>query len=125
MTPKHTKSAENEQKEQPKRLRKFQRDYEILDEKTEDEKKRETEKSTGNSSEKKFSEMNLIEKVDYFLNRSEQAPKLRSEIITSEQTYRGIITDYKDDHVLIRLGRRASSTEIPMNQVEEINLLGF
>lgn len=77
------------------------------------------------SSSKRFKEMNLREKIDYFLNRSSLLPELKCEIITEEKNYRGIITDFQDNNVFIRVGRRVSSTEISFDKVKNIHLLGF
>lgn len=67
--------------------------------------------------EKKFKDMTLGEKVAYFVDAPEYAPKLRCEIKTEKRTYRGIITDSEGDDVFIRVGKRASSTAVPMKEI--------
>lgn len=74
---------------------------------------------------KKFTEMNIEEKIDYFINRSSHGPELRCELKTSDQVFRGVITDYQDNQVFIRVGKRSSSTKVPLASIEEIRLLGF
>ncbi|WP_373895708.1 CotO family spore coat protein [Virgibacillus sp. CBA3643] len=75
--------------------------------------------------EKKFKDMTLEEKVAYFVDAPEYAPKLRCEVKTEKRAYRGIITDSKDDKVFIQVGKRASSTAVPMEEIMSIRLLGF
>ncbi|UJL47639.1 hypothetical protein KFZ58_07180 [Virgibacillus sp. NKC19-16] len=75
--------------------------------------------------EKKFKDMTLKEKVAYFVDTPEYAPKLRCEVKTEKRSYRGVITDSKDDDVFIRIGKRASSTAVPMEEIISIRLLGF
>lgn len=73
----------------------------------------------------KFKDMTLKEKVDYFVDAPEYAPKLRCEVKTEKRTYRGLITDSIDDDVFIRVGKRSSSTAVPMEEIISIRLLGF
>lgn len=74
---------------------------------------------------KKFIDMNIHERIDYFLSRSSQLPELKCEIKTEERSYRGVITDFKADEVMIRVGRRKSSSPVPLHDIIDIRLLGF
>lgn len=73
----------------------------------------------------KFNDMTIREKVDYFVNSPDYAPRLRCEIKTETNTFRGIITESKDNDVFIRVGRRASSTKVPFDDIKNIRILGF
>ena len=73
----------------------------------------------------KFKDMTIKQKVNYFLDRSDHAPIIRSEIRTDEQKYQGVITGYEDGNVLIRIGRRSSSHEVPIDDITNIRIIGF
>lgn len=85
----------------------------------------ENKKTNTNQAKKRFTDMNINEKINYFLNRSIHSPELRCEMKTDDRNYRGVITDFQNNIVFIRVGRRASSTEVPIDQVKNIRLLGF
>lgn len=72
---------------------------------------------------KKFKDMNLEERIHYFLNTPEHVPVMRAEVKTEDRNYRGKIVDYQDDNVYMRVGRR--TTEIPFDTIKEIRLIGF
>src|SRR5690625_5217630 len=72
-----------------------------------------------------FNDLTIEEKVTYFINMPDNAPVVRCEVDTEERKYRGTIVDSKDDLVFMRVGRRASTTEIPLKDIQEISLLGF
>src|SRR5690625_1785009 len=74
---------------------------------------------------KKFKDMTIRQKVDYFINRSVHAPIIRSEIQTNEKKYHGVITGFENDHVFIRIGRRSTSSEIPLHDITDIRIIGF
>ncbi|MFC4559352.1 CotO family spore coat protein [Virgibacillus kekensis] len=74
---------------------------------------------------KKFKEMTLRERVDYFVNTPKHLPAMKCELKTEERKYRGIIVGFEDEIVLMRVGRRVTPTKIPFETVEEIRLLGF
>ncbi|GIO22525.1 CotO family spore coat protein [Oceanobacillus sp. J11TS1] len=78
------------------------------------------------SSKKKFMEMTITEKVDYLTNRSEFAPPVRCEVITtSKKKYRGVIREKKQDTLFLQVNNRKNRIEIAVNDVENIQLLGF
>jgi len=72
-----------------------------------------------------FNDLTIEQKVTYFINMPDNAPVVRCEVDTEERKYRGTIVDSKDDLVFMRVGRRASTTEIPLKDSQEISLLGF
>ncbi|HLR74350.1 MAG TPA: CotO family spore coat protein [Virgibacillus sp.] len=77
------------------------------------------------SRQKKFNELSLQGKIEYFADTPNYAPKIKCELITAERKYRGIITDFKDDFVFIRVGRRTTNTKVPFTDIQDIRMLGF
>lgn len=109
------------------RLRPLQKSY-WLDEDNQvddDDKMAIVDDSDEEQEKKRFIEMNLQEKIEYFINRSNHGLELRCELKTSDQAFRGVITDFRDDQVFIRVGKRSSSTKVPIESIEDIHLLGF
>ncbi|WP_029267348.1 CotO family spore coat protein [Virgibacillus alimentarius] len=84
-----------------------------------------SDESKHHSNRAKFKDMTLEEKVNYFVNLPTHVPKLKCEVQTSERKHRGIITDFKEDLVYIRIGRRTTSRSIPFDDIKDIRLLGF
>ncbi|WP_163972050.1 CotO family spore coat protein [Oceanobacillus halotolerans] len=97
-------------------------DIHVDEEKESDEIEESRDEDQG-TNRKKFKEMTLTEKVDYLAQRPSYVPNLKCEVKTMERKYRGIITDYKDDHVHMRVGRR--NAEIPFDTITDIRLVGF
>lgn len=119
-------ASHSEQSQRRQKITSLQKNKEALLEVDETERDREEEGSDQNQNEdKKFVDMNIEEKIHYFLSRTVHMPKLKCEIITEEQTYRGIITDYQDEKVTIQSTRRPMRFEIALAEIQEINLLGF
>lgn len=73
----------------------------------------------------KFKDMTIKQKVNYFISRPDHAPLIRCEIKTNEKNYRGVITGFENDHVLIRVGRMSSSSEVALNDIINIRIIGF
>lgn len=75
---------------------------------------------------KKFKEMSLLEKVKYFASEPTHVPKIKCEIkTTTDKSYRGIIVDFDEETVFMRMGRRVNMREIPFKDIERIRMLGF
>jgi len=72
---------------------------------------------------KNFKDMNIQEKIDYFLNTSSHLPRMRCEVITVERKYRGIILGLEDNEVQMRVGRR--TVFINQEDIKDIQLLGL
>lgn len=132
VTPKNKKQSSTSGNQQSNKIRSSlikRRNYDHFDETVNEVKdendERDSSKLKKHQSSKKFVDMNINEKINYFLNRSIYSPELKCVIETDERNYRGVITDFQDDHVYIRVGRRVSSTEVPLEQIKNIRLLGF
>jgi hypothetical protein len=76
-----------------------------------------------NGERKKFKDMTILEKVDYFVHTPSHLPRMRCEVITSERKYRGVILEKEEDEVIMRVGRRQN--RIKIEDISEINLIGF
>ncbi|KPH74394.1 MULTISPECIES: CotO family spore coat protein [Bacillaceae] len=72
---------------------------------------------------KQFKDMSIRERVEYFANTSEYAPKMRCEIKTRQRTVRGIIVSFENEEVLFQSGKRM--LQIPFDDIRSIRLLGF
>ncbi|WP_430787643.1 CotO family spore coat protein [Virgibacillus flavescens] len=97
-------------------------------EKVNEEKEPITEKNEENekpSSNKKFSELTIQEKIDYFLAKPVHIPKMKCEVKTEERTYRGTIQAVEADQVFMQIGRRTTHTKIEIGSIQEIRLIGF
>src|SRR5699024_12740480 len=79
----------------------------------------------GRQERKRFKDMTLEERIDYFLNAPKHAPVMRCEVKTEGRNYRGTIVDYQDNNVYMRVGKRTTPTAIPFDTINEIRLLGF
>ncbi|WP_040979711.1 CotO family spore coat protein [Oceanobacillus jeddahense] len=78
------------------------------------------------SSKKKFMEMTIAEKINYLTNRSEFAPPIKCEIMTaSKKKYRGIIREKEKDTLFLQLYNRKNKVKIEIEDIENIQLLGF
>ncbi|ASK60787.1 hypothetical protein CFK37_00475 [Virgibacillus phasianinus] len=78
-------------------------------------------------SSKKFTEMTIPEKIDYFISKPKNMPIMKCEVKTEERNYRGIILSVEDeeDQILMRVGRRTSTTKIAIESITDIRLIGF
>lgn len=86
----------------------------------------ETEDRTSKAeSNKKFNDMTVSEKIDYFISKPEHIPRMKCEVKTEERSYRGTITNVEEDQVLMRVGKRSSITKISIESITEIRLIGF
>lgn len=101
----------------------FSEEEDILEEKVEEVVQ---EEDTGkDSSSNKFKDMTLSEKINYFVDRPNHAPKIRCEIKTTDKKFQGVVLGKEDDDVLMRVGRRTSSSKIPFSEIIGIRMLGF
>lgn len=72
---------------------------------------------------KKFKEMTLMEKIDYFIKTPSHLPRMRCEVVTNDNKYRGIMLDKENEVIKMRVGRR--TTEVSIEDITDIRLLGF
>ncbi|MBP2076573.1 CotO family spore coat protein [Oceanobacillus polygoni] len=81
--------------------------------------------SSSNERRKHFKEMNIQERINYFLKRPDFAPKIRCEIRTKEKTYRGIVLGKEEEVVVFKIGNRSAPVQIALDEITEVQLLGF
>ncbi|WP_087973286.1 CotO family spore coat protein [Oceanobacillus rekensis] len=74
---------------------------------------------------KNFKEMDIPEKIDYFINRPDFAPQVKCEIKTSEKSYRGIVTGFEENYVFLKPTNRKTPVQIGMDDIKDVQLLGF
>lgn len=72
-----------------------------------------------------FKEKSLEERVNYFINLPSNMPAMKCEVKTTDDIYRGIITDFKDGFVFIQLGRAGITEKVVFDKIETIRMLGF
>lgn len=74
---------------------------------------------------KKFSELSLQGKIQYFIDIPDYVPKIKCEIKTADLKYRGVITDFKENLVFIQVGKSTTSRQVPFEDIQDIRMLGF
>lgn len=74
---------------------------------------------------KHFKEMDIQERIDYFLNRPKFAPQVRCEIRTKGKTYRGIMLGKQEEGVVFKTGNRSAPVQIAIDEITEVQILGF
>lgn len=73
----------------------------------------------------KFNNMTLQQKVLYFLEKPEHVPEIQCLLRTDEKTLQGIITEFKNNEVYIKVGKRGFIEKIPFDQIITIQMVGF
>lgn len=81
--------------------------------------------SSSNERRKQFKEMDIQERINYFLKRPDFAPKIRCEIRTKGKTYRGIVLGMEEEVVVFKTGNRSAPVQIALEEISEVQLLGF
>jgi hypothetical protein len=73
----------------------------------------------------RFQDLDLEGKVNYFFQLSPHVPKMKCEVSTEDESYRGYITDYKDGIVTMKVFQRPYHQDVPFEKIKEIRLIGF
>ncbi|KGX92798.1 hypothetical protein N781_15530 [Pontibacillus halophilus JSM 076056 = DSM 19796] len=74
---------------------------------------------------RRFRDMNVEEKVEYFISLPPQVPKMKCEVITEEGSHRGLIETFEDGVVGMKTIRRPYEAFIEFDTIRDIRLLGF
>lgn len=74
---------------------------------------------------KHFKDMDITERINYFITRPTFAPQVRCEIKTEEKKYRGVILDFQENKVYLKTASRKTPIEIVLKDIEDIQLVGF
>ncbi|MDC3417186.1 CotO family spore coat protein [Aquibacillus salsiterrae] len=74
---------------------------------------------------KRFSDMTVKEKVDYFVGLPSQVPRMKCEVRTKDERIRGVITDCKDNEVYITSIKRPRNRKLSIDEITNIRLISF
>ncbi|WP_066187136.1 MULTISPECIES: CotO family spore coat protein [Gracilibacillus] len=74
---------------------------------------------------KKVKDMTIEEKVTYFAAKPSHVPRAKCEIMTEKRKYLGIIQDYQQDMVTLRISSKAQPVTVPIEQIKRIDIIGF
>ncbi|WP_138416399.1 CotO family spore coat protein [Aquibacillus sediminis] len=75
---------------------------------------------------KKFKDMTIEEKVEYFVGLPSQVPRMKCEVVTTEEEkLRGVIADYQDGIVQMATYKYPRLRELNIDEIESIRLLSF
>lgn len=72
-----------------------------------------------------FNEMSILEKIQYFVYMPKKVPKMKCEVITEEKKYRGYIQSLENEVVQMKIFQRPFQAEIPLNEIQDVKLIGF
>jgi hypothetical protein len=74
---------------------------------------------------KRFGDMSVEEKVNYFISLPTQVPRMKCEVTTEDERHRGIITDFQDGYVHMVTVRRPRDKKLDIKDIQNIRLIGF
>lgn len=74
---------------------------------------------------KPITQMNVMEKIEFFTNLPKNMPRTLCEIETTEGKYRGVIMEREEEMVTIRSLTHTQPVELPLESIKVIQLLGF
>lgn len=74
---------------------------------------------------KPFKEMTIIEQIDYLVTPSKFTPKLKCEVKTNDERFRGKIIEKKEDHIKFETFKQPKYHQIKIEEIKNIRLLGF
>jgi hypothetical protein len=85
-----------------------------------------TEKAVHSDEQKKrFRELSVEEKIDYLIHLPYGVPRIKCLFKTNEKSYRGIVVDYKDGKVVLRVVTKPQKITLDIEEINDIQMLGF
>ncbi|WP_082234629.1 CotO family spore coat protein [Halobacillus massiliensis] len=74
-----------------------------------------------------FRDMDLEEKVRYFVELPPQVPKMKCQVTAFErnETFKGYINSYEDGIVRMKTFQKPFQQEFPFEEIKDIRLIGF
>ncbi|UOQ46949.1 spore coat CotO family protein [Gracilibacillus caseinilyticus] len=87
--------------------------------------KQEVETPAPTMEKKKFKDMDVKEKVIYFADMPFHVPKNKCQIVTERRKYTGLIEGFQNDMVVLKVVNKSQPVSVPLEQIQEINLVGF
>lgn len=82
------------------------------------------EEDQGNGK-KTFKDLSISGKVEYLLDLPFGVPKIKCEFLTDEERYRGIVIDFEEDEVKLRLLTNLRPVTLNISEIKDIRMLGF
>ncbi|MFC7062816.1 CotO family spore coat protein [Halobacillus seohaensis] len=73
----------------------------------------------------RFRDMSIEEKINYFVQLPSQLPKMKCEVTTAEETFKGYVQKYEDGIVHMKTFQKPFQKEVPFTNIDSIRLLGF
>lgn len=73
----------------------------------------------------RFKDMTLEEKVNYFVSLPSSVPRMKCEVMTDGESYKGWIEDYDNGIVYLKILQRPFRVEVPFDTIKDIALRGF
>lgn len=83
------------------------------------------ERNVSKKNKKKFLDMNIEERLEYFLSQPFYAPKVKCEIRTDQRKFVGYIQSIEENSVELLLPGRKKEITVQLDEIEEVNLFGF
>lgn len=83
------------------------------------------EKESRRKRKKRFSEMNIEERIQFFINLPDNLPKTMCQINTKDGSYRGVILSYNEGLVSVKTLTSPRKVDIQVEDIEAINAIGF
>ncbi|MDQ0160277.1 CotO family spore coat protein [Alkalibacillus salilacus] len=77
------------------------------------------------SKRRKFHEMTIDEKLKYMTDMPAIMPKMKCEVITSNQTYVGTVEQCDDEQLVIRTVEQGFKVNMKRENIKDVRLKGF
>jgi hypothetical protein len=74
---------------------------------------------------KRFRELSVEEKIEYLLQLPYGVPRIKCIFTTNEKSYRGIVSDYKNGKVVLRVVTKPHKVTLGIEEIVSIQMLGF
>lgn len=78
-----------------------------------------------NKERKRFKDMNTKERLEYLSHTPPGVPKMKCEIKTADEVYRGLVATFDGIKADLRIIKRPYKATVSIDEIEEINLLGL
>ncbi|MCA0983785.1 spore coat CotO family protein [Halobacillus yeomjeoni] len=101
-------------------------DKEIINEDTSNTDETKPQNKSSRDRRRRFHELTLEGKVNYFFELSPHVPKMKCEVTTKDESQlRGYVTKYEEGIVHMKVFQRPFEREVPFETIKDIRLIGF
>ncbi|MBH0228811.1 CotO family spore coat protein [Halobacillus yeomjeoni] len=101
-------------------------DNELISENTSDTGETKIQNKSSRERKRRFHELTLEGKVNYFFELSPHVPKMKCEVTTNDESQlRGYVTKYEEGIVHMKVFQRPFEREVPFDTIKDIRLIGF